>query len=626
MKKLPKLKPNRKENFSETKSWRIYGLAGFVFFVGLCIVGKLYFLQVVRYQTYKALADSQHQDIQQLDAKRGQIFLHDNNDLYPLAVNKDMQMAYAVPREITDVSGTVQKVSSILGLDQTATGQKLGNPNDMFEILKHKLSDDEANQIRDARLSGIYLQPESFRLYPAGELAAQLVGFVGSDGNEQRGMYGLEAYWDDVLKGQAGKLQQEGDSQGRWIPVTDRNIQPAQDGPDLVLTIDRTVQFEVEKILSNAIAQFQADSGTIVVEDPRTGKILAMANQPSFDPNNFSQTQDISTFNNNAVNQPYEPGSVFKVFTEAMGLEEGKITPDSTYDDKGVVREAGYAIKNAEVDPVNGYGVQTMTQVLEKSLNTGVIYIEKLVGNNTFDDYVKRFGFGVKTGVDLPGELGGNINNLSNPSTTINFFTAAFGQGITATPLQLAAGYSAIADGGVLMKPYVVDQKRYPDGNVEVTQPQEIRQAISQKTAQEAAQMLRGVVTDGNGKRADVPGYLVVGKTGTAQVAKAGGGGYQDNVTIGSFAGFAPMNDPRFTVVVKIVNPKTVQWAESSAAPTSGEVMKFLLQYYKVTPTVDPKTSPLTKLPPLPMLTGMPAPLPLTQTTTDGTKVITSGD
>ena len=599
MNKVKLIKRKNQTQKTSEKNWRIHGLVFFILFFALSIIGKLYFLQIKNYSVYAALAENQHGSIKQLDATRGEIFLQDESQPYPIAVNKEMQMAYAVPREMKDVSGAIGTLAGILGLDQDFVKNKLSDPNDMFEILKHKLTDDEAQKIRDAKIAGIYLSGENFRYYPGGELAAQVVGFVGSNGGEQKGMYGLEASWQEKLKGVAGSSNQEGDSRGRWIPVSDRSVQAAQNGPDLILTINHTVQFEVEKILNSAIQKFGADSGTVVVEEPKTGKILAMANQPSFDPNNFAQTDDISTFNNPAVSEPYEPGSIFKAFTEAMGLEDGKINPNTTYTDMGVVHEAGYDIRNASTDPFNGYGVQTMTQVLERSLNTGVIYIEKLVGNRNFQDYVSRFGFGQKTGIELPGELAANIHNLDNTNSTIHFFTASFGQGLTTTPIQLVAAYGALANGGVLMKPYIVDKLSYGDGHEEITQPEEVRQVISGGTADQVGTMLRDVVLNGNGKRADVPGYQVVGKTGTAQVAKAGGGGYQDGVTIGSFAGYAPLNDPQFVVVVKIVNPKTVQWAESSAAPTSGDIMKFLLEYYKVKPTEDPATSPLTKLPPL---------------------------
>jgi len=240
-----------------------------------------------------------------------------------------------------------------------------------------------------------------------------------------------------------------------------------------------------------------------------------------------------------------------------------------------------------------------MTQVLEKSLNTGAIYVEKLIGNSAFDDYIKKFGFGEKSGIDIPGEVPGNINNLSNPRININFFTAAFGQGISITPIQLAMGYAVFANKGILMKPQIVDELRYSDGSVEEVAPQEVRQVISESSADQVSQMLRAVVTNGHGKQADVPGYLVGGKTGTAQVAKSNAKGYEEGINIGSFAGFAPLNDPQFVVLVKIVNPKGVLWAESSAAPTFGKIMKFLLEYYKVKPTEDPSTSPLAKLAPV---------------------------
>ena len=592
MKQVKTIKPKTSQKTTSEKKWRLHGLAFFVLFLWLSIIGKLYVLQVLRYKSYVALAENQHDSTTEISAQRGEIFLQDeSSDLYPLAVNRQLQMAYGVPSEMKDRQGDASKLAEILGLDQNSLKEKLANENDMFEILKHKLSEDEVAKIKEAKIAGVYLTPESFRYYPGGQLASQLVGFVGSNGDQQRGMYGLESFWEKELKGQSGQLTQEGDSRGRWIPISDRQLEPAQNGTDLILTINRTVQFEVEKILKQAMDKFSPDSGTIVVMDPKTGKILAMANQPSFDPNDFAKTQDISTFSNPAVSESYESGSVFKVFTEAIGLDTGKTTPTSTYVDTGVVSEAGYSIHNSDL---KANGVQTMTQVLDKSLNTGVIYIEKLVGNKLFSDYVKRFGFGQKTGIDLPGELAGNTLNLNDPKTTINFFTAAFGQGIAVTPIQLAAGYGALANGGMLMKPQIVAKMRYSDGRTEEIAPQEIRQVVSRATAEQMGAMLRSVVTDGHGKQADVPGYLVGGKTGTAQIAKAGG--YAQGTNIGSFGGYAPVQDPQFVVLVKMVNPKGVVWAESSAGPTFGRVMKFLLEYYNVKPTEDPTISPMYKI------------------------------
>lgn len=591
--KQPRItKPGIQQKTTSEKKWRLHGLAFFILFMGFCIIGKLYILQVLRYQNYVALAENQHDSTTEIEANRGEIFLQDENDMYPLAVNRQLQMAYAVPSEMKELDASIEKLSSILGLEKNFLKEKLGNEKDMFEIIKHKLTDEEASKIREAKLAGIYLEPESFRYYPGGELASQLVGFVGSNGDQQKGMYGIESFWEKELKGEAGQLTQEGDSRGRWISISDRNLHPAQNGSDLILTINHTVQFEVEKILKRAMEKFSADSASVVVMDPKTGKILAMANQPSFNPNEFSKTQDISVFSNPAVSESYESGSVFKVFTEAIGLDAGKVIPTSTYIDTGVVNEAGYSIRNSDL---KSNGLQTMTQVLEKSLNTGVIYIEKLVGNKLFSDYVKRFGFGQKTGIDLPGELAGNISNLNDPKTTINFFTASFGQGIAVTPIQLVAAYGALANGGMLMHPQIVDRIRHADGSIEEVKPEEARQVVSKVTADQMGEMLRSVVVNGHGKRADVPGYLVGGKTGTAQVAKTGSKGYEEGMNIGSFGGYAPINNPQFVVLVKIVNPKGVEWAESSAAPTFGQIMKFLLEYYNVKPTEEPSTSPMYK-------------------------------
>lgn len=596
MRLIKPIKRNKIQDANPEKYWRIYVLVFFIFFGAFCIIGKLSVLQIFRHATYTAMAENQHKKTSALEANRGQMYLQDEKEPYPLAINQQLQMAYAVPREMKDRNDAAAKLASILSLDEKMLQDKLKNPEDMFEILKHKLSDDEAAKIREAKLSGIYLSPENFRYYPGGELAAQIVGFVGSNGDEMRGMYGMEAAWEKELKGEKGLLSQEGDARGRWISVADRDIKDAKNGTDIYLTINHTVQYEVEKILKDSLEQFAADSGTIVVSDPKTGKILAMANQPSFNPNDYSKVEDISAFANPAVSMPYESGSVFKAFTVAIGIDTGKVNPNSTYTDTGMVREAGFEIQNSDL---KANGVQTVTEILEKSLNTGVIWIEKLVGNATFADYVRRFGFGSKTEIELPGEGRGNIANLASLKRDINFFTISFGQGITVTPIQLAMAYGALANGGMLMKPHIIDKLVYTDGTEQQIEPEEIRQVVSANTSKLMGEILRSVVVNGHGKRGDVPGYLIGGKTGTAQIAKSGGGGYEEGVNIGSFAGYGPINDPRFVIVVKLVNPKNVEWAESSAAPTFGRVMKFLVDYYKVKPTEDPKTSPLTKMAPL---------------------------
>lgn len=571
------------ELLTSGRNWRIYALVFFILAVAGIIFVRLYILQVKSHEKYLRLAENQHKIWQELIPERGEIFLNEEKgEPYPLAVNKKMQMAYAVPKEIVNKEETAKKISEILNLDKKTVEEKISNSEDMFEILKHKLADEEVDEIKELKAAGIYLMPENFRFYPGGELASQLVGFVGSDGEEFKGMYGLEAYFEKKLKGEPGSLSQERDTRDRWISIADRDLQPAKNGDDFVLTINHTAQYETEKILRETVEGYKADNGTIIAIEVKTGRILAMANFPAFNPNNYGSTEDISLFANPAVSAAYECGSVFKPITAAAGIDDGKIEPDTEYVDTGSIKEAGYTIKNSEEKI---YGRQTMTEVLENSINTGAIFIQKQLGNKKFADYVKAFGFGKKTGVELPNESVGNIKNLDELKRNIHFYTASFGQGIAITPLQLVGAYAAIGNGGKLIKPQIVEKIVHNGGDEEEIKPQEIGRIISEESAKKVTQMLLSVVKNGHGKRAAVTGYLVGGKTGTAQVSKIGEKGYEERLTIGTFAGFAPTDDPQFAVLVKINNPKDVQWAESTAAPAFGKVMEFLLKYYGVKPT-----------------------------------------
>ncbi len=577
--KLP-VKKNRKNR--SISDQRIYFLVALVFLMGFIILARLFILQIGNYSKFSAMAEEQHKGHSELVAKRGEIYLKSGDGRYPLAVNREYMMVFLEPKLVEERDRVISELSYILGMERGQIENKLSDPEDMYEIVKKRISEDEVNRIRDLKLKGVRLMPEIYRYYPGEELASQIIGFVGSDGEKQIGRYGLEAYWEEELKGKNGSLSQERDSAGRWISISDREMVPPEDGVDLVLTIDETVQYEIEKILKATMEKHQADGGSILVQEPETGKILAMANYPNFNPNEFNKVEDMNAFLNSAISSTYESGSVFKTFTLASGIDAGVISPNTTYVDTGVISEAGYNIKNSDG---KAYGEQTMTQVLEASLNTGVIFVEKLLGNARFKDYILKFGFGEKTGINLPGELAGNITNLKNLKSHIQFFTASYGQGLTVTPLQVLNAYSAIGNGGNLMKPQIIEKIIYSDGTEKTIEPEIIRPVIKKETSEQVKNMLESVVVNGHGKRAAVPGYRVGGKTGTAQVAKKDSVGYEDGVTIGSFAGLAPLEKPRFAVIVKIDNPKDVLWAESSAAPAFGEVMRFLLTYYNVEPS-----------------------------------------
>ncbi|MFH0805143.1 MAG: penicillin-binding protein 2, partial [Patescibacteria group bacterium] len=324
-----------------------------------------------------------------------------------------------------------------------------------------------------------------------------------------------------------------------------------------------------------------ADGGSIIIMDPMTGAMIAMCGYPDFDPNKYRGVEDANTFLNPATFYVYEPGSIFKPITMAAALDQGALTPTTTYNDTGQAVFGKYTIKNSDG---KANGVQTMTQVLEKSLNTGAIFAAESIGPQKFEEYVQRFGFGQKYGLELSTEAQGNISNLA-AHKELSMATGSFGQGISATLLQMTNAFGVIANGGKLMQPYIVDEVANPSSGVSTkTEPRVIRQVVTSKTATTLAAMLVNVVRNGHGKRAGVPGYFVAGKTGTAQIARSDGPGYETDFTIGSFCGFAPVDNPRFVMCVKIDKPRDVQWAESTAAPLFGQLAQFMVNYYGIPP------------------------------------------
>ncbi|HEX3095915.1 MAG TPA: penicillin-binding protein 2, partial [Patescibacteria group bacterium] len=421
---------------------------------------------------------------------------------------------------------------------------------------------------------------ETIRFYPEGNFMSQLLGFVGYKGDVKTGLYGIEQAFNDELTGVPGSSATERSAGGAWIFGAKRDQVAAQDGDTILLTIDKTIQFKAENVLKDAVEKNLADSGSIVIMDPKTGAVQAMATYPSFDPNDYSKVTDPSVYNNQATLGAYEPGSIFKSITLAAALNEGKITANTTYTDTGKVEVDGYTIENSDH---KAHGVQTMTYALQESLNTGMIFAKGTVGNKMFETYIERFGFGKKTGFEL-SETKGDISGLKG-DIAVNYDTASFGQGISVTPLQMVQAYSAIANGGKMMKPYVVGARIETNGKVDETKPEEVGQPITVQTASTLSAMLVNVVENGHGKKAKVAGYYVAGKTGTAQVPRADGKGYEDNNNIGSFAGFAPVEDPRFVMLVRINHPRTVTFAETTAAPAFGTMAQFLLQYYNVAPS-----------------------------------------
>ncbi len=568
---------------SELSTWRVRSIAVVVLVLCLVVFIRLYLIQVKAYSHYRSLADDQHVISAEIFPGRGEIFLQEKDSLFPVAVNRDLATAYIVPREIdqTKINYLSERISQILSLDKGKVFNKLSKKDDVYELLKRRLSRDEASQIKEIQEDGLYLLPESWRYYPGNSLASQIIGFVGYKEDSLEGIYGLERYFENDLKGSSGLLEQERDAGGRWISIGEKNLRPAKDGNNLILTIDHIIQFKAEMALRNAIKKHSADGGRIIIMEPYDGKIIAMAQEPSFNLNKYSEVDDLGLFRNTLVSDTYECGSIFKTITMAAGLDSGKVEYDGTYIDTGQVVEAGYVIKNSDE---KSYGEQTMTEIIEKSLNTGAIYVEQQIGNEGFKEYIKNFGFGELSDVELPREVIGNISNL-DADRDIEYFTASFGQGITVTPLQILNAYSAIANGGELMKPQIIDYTEGFAGNIEKREREVKRKVISKDAANKLGLMLESNIVNGHGKLAGVPGFRVAGKTGTAQIADKEEGGYEEGATVGSFAGFGPVENPKFAMLVVIDNPKDVEWAESTAAPIFGELARFMFDYWGIDST-----------------------------------------
>ncbi|MFH0874165.1 MAG: penicillin-binding protein 2 [Candidatus Komeilibacteria bacterium] len=547
----------------------------------LAIIARLFWLQVIRHEQYADQGLRQQQTISTVSATRGQIFARDHtnvggSDLYPLAANKIFYEIFAAPSKVTRPDNSAEALATILDLKKEDLLPRLEKTDDQYELIKHKVPVEQKKQIEALQLPGILSREEIWRYYPDKEIGAQLLGFYGYLNDDKVGKYGLESYWDKQLAGV--------DWIGSWFKSPagiaiggQSGGDKAVNGADLILTIDRTIQYQACKALDRAVKDLGASDGTVIIEETTTGRILALCNSPSFDPNVYNEVQDIGRFNNNVVFDAYEPGSVFKVLAMSVAIDSGKVTPATTYEDKGVVKLAGFEIHNSDR---KAHGVVTMTQVLEQSLNTGMIFATENVPNNVFKNYLSNYGFGQKYNLELDQEVSGDISSLSKQGQ-IHKATASYGQGITVTGLQLVNAVNAIANRGQLMQPYIVEEVKNDKGMVENRQPKVLRQVITSDTASKVTAMMVSVVENGFGKKAGVPGYYIAGKTGTAQVVE--NGKYSDK-TIQTFVGFGPVSSPRFTMVTKLTNPSGAAWAESSATPLFGEIAKFLLNYYQIPP------------------------------------------
>ena len=539
------------------KNWRI-NLIFFLFLVfGAAIISRLIFLQILKGDFYKALSQGLHSSFQKTQIERGEIFLKGGE---PLAINIDLPFVFASPRGIEKSEETAEALSQILNLDKNSVLEKLKKDN-FYSLLKRKLTQKEVDDLKKSKFEGVYLEEEKVRYYPQETLASQAIGFLGAEGI---GQYGLEEFFNDILE--------------------NAKDAEAKKGQDLILTIDYNIQFKAEKLLQEAKENLEIESGQIIVIEPISGKILTLAHFPNFNPNQYekyAKEENLEIFKNSVTQKLFEPGSVFKPMTMAGALNEGKITPETTYHDPGEIKIGGYKIDNYAKRTYPGE--LTMTNVLEKSINTGAVFAETQLGEALFLNYIEKFGFFEKTGIDLPEIY--SENRVIKNGREINFATASFGQGIEMTPMQLARAYCAIANGGKLIKPYLAEKILENGTLLNEIEPEISSSIISSKTARQLTAMLVSVVENGFAKSAKIPGYYIAGKTGTAQVAE--GGVYSPDKSIQTFVGFAPAFDPKFLILIKLDNPET-KTAEYSAVPIFHALSEYIIHYWQIPPDYAP--------------------------------------
>ncbi|MCL5257205.1 MAG: penicillin-binding transpeptidase domain-containing protein [Chloroflexi bacterium] len=555
---------------------RLIALLAFFLLYGVVLSGRLAYFQIGQHTVLASKADAEHWSEEQIIPRRGTI--SDRNG-HVLASNISADNVYAVPQLITDPASVAGVLSGVIGEPTEKLIPLLSEQNSGWVLLKQRLDVELSTKLEEMNIPGIYIEHGVKRTYPDGEFAAQVLGFANY---ENKGAYGVEGAYDSIVGGVPGVMLAERDSNGNRIGVGTWEWKPPTEGSDLVLTIDSAVQHIVETRLDEAITDNKALSGTIIVMDPKTGAILGMASRPTFDPNRFATT-DEELFKNPAISDLYEPGSTFKVVTMAAGLDTGVVQPTTTFDCKGQVTVYGYTIYNWDH---TAHGQESMTDVLVRSCNIGSSFVSTQLGSDAFYRYVQAFGFGQPTGIDLQGEEAGIVKQPGDDTsgwTPIDLYTNSFGQGISATPLQVVSAVAAVANGGKLMRPYIV-QKVIQDGKVVTdTQPTVVRQVVKPEVAHELTNMLVESVNRGEAKEAGVPGYLIAGKTGTAQVPQDGG--YDSTATIGSTIAYAPANDPKFVVFVKLDKPADNPWGSRTAGPVVGEITRDLLMYYRIPPT-----------------------------------------
>lgn len=556
--------------------WTLIGLA--VLFVALAL--RLAYVQLAEGEELTARAEDSWRRNIPFTAKRGEVL--DRNGT-KLAYNVSSPTIYAIPVQVKDKEGTAEKLAPLLGMTQEKLVTLLSKRESTVRLQPggRKITMELAGSIRDLQLPGIVVAEDSKRFYPYGDLAAHILGFTGID---NQGITGIETVYDKLLKGIGGNISYLSDAGGGLMPGSSEKYAEPQDGLNLELTIDKQIQSIMERELDQAMVKYQANASWAIAMNPKNGEILAMASRPGYEPGQYKE-YDSSVYNRNLpIWMTYEPGSTFKIITLAAALNENKVDlQNDRFFDPGYIEVGGAKLRCWKK---GGHGSETFLQVVENSCNPGFVVLGQRLGKDTLFQYIRNFGFGSKTGIDLNGEENGILFKPSKVGP-VELATTAFGQGVSVTPIQQIAAVSAAINGGKLYKPHVAKAWINPDTGATVSEvkPELVRQVISEDTSKKVREALESVVAKGTGRPAFIDGYRVGGKTGTAQ--KVVNGRYSASEHIVSFVGFAPADDPQIVVYTAVDNPKGIQFGGVVAAPIVQNILEDSLHYMKVPQRTD---------------------------------------
>ncbi len=553
-----------------------------LFLFALVLIGRLFFLQVVKGNEYAERADDQY-IVSSTDVfDRGSIFLSKRNgDLVSVAGLKSGYIVAINPKKISSARYVYDRISNIIPLNKEKFFLKANKKNDPYEEIANKISKADAYKIMELGLQGVSISKQKWRFYPAGQMASHTIGFVAFRENDLVGRYGLEHYYEDVLSRTKNNLyinffaeifSNIADS----ILVSDNS----QSG-DIVITIEPFVQAQLEKILESLMDKWNSESVGGIVINPYDGSIYAMSAKPDFNPNNFANEKNASIFANPLVESVFEMGSIVKPLVLAAAIDNNVITAKTMYDDKGYI-----ILNNSRIENFDGKarGYVSMQEVLNQSLNTGMVFVMQKLGHDKFKEYILSYGFGEESGIDLPGEVAGFVENL-NSSRDIEYATASFGQGIATTPIGITRTLATLANGGKLITPYLVEQINYETGRNKKTYPDEGMQVLKKESAEEITRMLVEAVDkallDGT---VALPRYSIAAKTGTAQMADMENGGYYEDKVLHSFFGYFPAYEPKFLIFLYNVAPDGARYASQTLTHPFMDMTKFLINYYEIEP------------------------------------------